>query len=344
MKTRHQYYVTGILFALTTLLLNACGSETYTVGGKVTGLSSIGLVLQNNGGDDLEVTGASFQFATVLADSSGYDVTVLTQPTGQNCDVIDGNGTINRANVSDITAVCHDRPPAGLLAWPIDCIPGETCTHLGYPDIDKDGKAFNCAQPGYKGHEGTDISITWDQMDSGASVSATADGQVLWVFDGKYDRCPDDAHPDCQAPPDDWWQPGQSNGYRVCTKLGNYCGTGQDNQGKCFWCFDGGNVVVIRHNTGKLFATRYDHLKKNSIIVAAGQTVSRGEKIAEVGSAGNSTGPHLHFEVWGTKGFMGFVDPWKGECGPNFDDDYWINQPSWMGDPIGFTEISEALL
>ncbi|HVP80488.1 MAG TPA: M23 family metallopeptidase [Thermodesulfobacteriota bacterium] len=57
--------------------------------------------------------------------------------------------------------------------------------------------------------------------------------------------------------------------------------------------FSYGNVVVISHGFG--ITTRHNHLSK--ILVGAGQKVKRGDKIAEVGSTGKSTGPHLHYEV-----------------------------------------------
>lgn len=54
-----------------------------------------------------------------------------------------------------------------------------------------------------------------------------------------------------------------------------------------------GNVIFIAHS--EELVTIYAHNSKNT--VSAGQWVSSGEKIAEVGSTGRSTGPHLHFEV-----------------------------------------------
>lgn len=54
-----------------------------------------------------------------------------------------------------------------------------------------------------------------------------------------------------------------------------------------------GNMVEIDH--GNDIITRYAHASK--LLVKVGQVVRRGEKIAEVGSTGRSTGNHLHFEV-----------------------------------------------
>lgn len=54
-----------------------------------------------------------------------------------------------------------------------------------------------------------------------------------------------------------------------------------------------GNLLVISHGNGLL--TYYMHC--NAIYVSAGQKVSRGQNVAAVGTTGNSTGPHLHFQV-----------------------------------------------
>jgi septal ring factor EnvC (AmiA/AmiB activator) len=54
-----------------------------------------------------------------------------------------------------------------------------------------------------------------------------------------------------------------------------------------------GRILVISHGFGMI--TRYSHL--NKVLVKVGQKVKRGDKIAEVGMSGKSTGPHLHYEV-----------------------------------------------
>src|SRR4051794_38618736 len=89
-------------FAL--LLLPACGGggsgspATYSVGGTVSGLAGSGLVLLDNQGDNLSVSGSgSFTFATQLVSGSSYNVKVSTQPSNptQNCVVNSGTGTVS---------------------------------------------------------------------------------------------------------------------------------------------------------------------------------------------------------------------------------------------------------
>jgi 6-phosphogluconolactonase (cycloisomerase 2 family) len=78
----------------------------YTVGGSVTGLSGTGLVLQDNGGDNLAVSASGpFTFATKLNSGAAYSVTVMTQPTGQTCTVASGTGTVT-ANVTNVAVSC----------------------------------------------------------------------------------------------------------------------------------------------------------------------------------------------------------------------------------------------
>lgn len=69
--------------------------------------------------------------------------------------------------------------------------------------------------------------------------------------------------------------------------------------------------VRIEHSNG--FVTVYGHL--NSSVVEEGQHVEAGEEIAEMGNRGQSTGPHLHFEVWAPDGEK--IDPlsWLHEHG-----------------------------
>jgi murein DD-endopeptidase MepM/ murein hydrolase activator NlpD len=54
-----------------------------------------------------------------------------------------------------------------------------------------------------------------------------------------------------------------------------------------------GKLLVIFHGFG--MTSRYGHLSK--VLVKVGQRVKRGDKVAEVGMTGKTTGPHLHYEV-----------------------------------------------
>ncbi len=290
------------------------GSGGVPTGGAVTGGTFTGGTFTGGAPTGGTVTGGTVTGGAVTGGTSTGGAPTGGAPTG-------GGGA---GGASTGGASTGGAPPTGL-SWPVDCIPGDTCFNLGFPDIDGDGVAHDCGAPGYTGHEGTDIGITWEQMDAGMAVRAAADGEVFFASDGKYDRCPNDLEPDCARPAD--YLPGDDTGTNVCTELGPYCGTGT---GSCYWCFAGGNVIVILHDgVPGVFATRYDHLKNGSVLVSPGERVVRGQVIAAAGSAGNSTGPHLHFEVWGT-GYYELADPWAGTCGPNPGPSLWAFDPPWQ--------------
>ncbi|MEV0609846.1 M23 family metallopeptidase, partial [Polymorphospora rubra] len=60
------------------------------------------------------------------------------------------------------------------------------------------------------------------------------------------------------------------------------------------WTSGGGNMVTISHVSG--YVTRYLHMVRQAS-VTVGQQVGQGQLLGYVGSTGNSTGPHLHFEI-----------------------------------------------
>lgn len=62
---------------------------------------------------------------------------------------------------------------------------------------------------------------------------------------------------------------------------------------KASWYGGYGNAVIVDHGNG--VQTLYGHNSK--LTVKPGDTIKAGQKIAEIGSTGDSTGPHLHFEV-----------------------------------------------
>ncbi|MEV6757456.1 M23 family metallopeptidase [Streptomyces sp. NPDC051214] len=66
-----------------------------------------------------------------------------------------------------------------------------------------------------------------------------------------------------------------------------------------------GNAIVIKHDNGTF--SQYAHLSK--IDVRVGQSVGTGQHIAASGNTGNSSGPHLHFEIRTTPNYGSAVDP-----------------------------------
>ncbi len=97
----------GTISGSTTLTVT--GGVTYTIGGTISGLTGSGLVLQDNGGNNLPLAAGatSFTFTTPVPSGGSYSVTVLTQPSTptQMCTVTNGSGTAN-ANVTNVQIAC----------------------------------------------------------------------------------------------------------------------------------------------------------------------------------------------------------------------------------------------
>jgi hypothetical protein len=94
-----------------TVTVNVSCALSYTIGGTINGLVGAGLVLQDNGGNNLPITTSgstsNFTFTTQLITGSTYAVSILTEPSGpaQNCVVTNGSGTAT-ANVTTVTINC----------------------------------------------------------------------------------------------------------------------------------------------------------------------------------------------------------------------------------------------
>ncbi len=147
---------------------------------------------------------------------------------------------------------------------------------------------WNCGGNTYSGHKGTDFAIL-------GSWSAMAEGRpVLAAAAGTVEVTHDGESDMCMS--------------------GN-CGGGGG------W----GNHIKIAHPDGT--RTLYAHLKTWSVMVGEGDEVACGQPIGLVGSSGNSTGPHLHFEMRGNADYGSIRDPFDGPCSPGPGD--WIDQGAY---------------
>jgi hypothetical protein len=123
MSGQHVHQIrANIVLAFILLLTYACGSNgpagmgnnqdnspTYSVGGTIKGLIGTGLVLQNNGTDNLVIEeNGMFNFSTQIADGNQCNVMILSQPTNplQLCQVINGNQMVNGGHISNVEVEC----------------------------------------------------------------------------------------------------------------------------------------------------------------------------------------------------------------------------------------------
>lgn len=161
------------------------------------------------------------------------------------------------------------------LGLPIDCVIGKSCFVQNYMDMDP-GPAYQdpgCGIATYDGHKGTDIRLrSLKEMVAGVDVLAMADGKIIRLRDGQPDRL--------VLKPQD----------RQKIK-GRECGNG----------------LTIDHGDG--WTSQYCHMMRQSLVVRIGDTVSKGEKLAQIGISGLTQFPHVHVTV---RWFGKLVDPMTG--------------------------------
>lgn len=85
------------------------------------------------------------------------------------------------------------------------------------------------------------------------------------------------------------------------------------------------NAVYVQHADGSI--AWYGHMKNGSVTSKnVGDMVAAGEYLGVIGSSGNSTGPHLHFEIYEDSSFNNLIDPYEGPCNTMNSTSRWISQ------------------
>lgn len=172
--------------------------------------------------------------------------------------------------------------PSDLLL-PLDCEPGQSCWVVRYVDHGPGAATedYACGPMTGDGHKGTDFAVRdLAAITAGVKVFAAAAGRVAAVRDGMEDRLID-ASDAAQV------------GGREC-----------------------GNGVRIDHGDG--WTSLYCHLRRGSTMVLEGDQVAAGQPLGLVGLSGQTSFPHLHFDI---RHHDRPVDPFVGvareaACGP----------------------------
>ena len=148
------------------------------------------------------------------------------------------------------------------LLLPIDCEPGRDCWVVRYVDHGPgaDAQDYSCGPITGDGHKGTDFAVRdLAAVNAGVKVLAAAGGRVEAVRDGMEDRL--------------------INASSVAQVGGRECGNG----------------VRIDHGGG--WMSLYCHLRRGSTMVIEGDEVVAGQPLGLVGLSGQTSFPHLHFDI-----------------------------------------------
>jgi murein DD-endopeptidase MepM/ murein hydrolase activator NlpD len=199
-------------------------------------------------------------------------------------------------------AAVQAEAPVDLLL-PIGCEPGVDCWIVRYVDHDPGPgvRDHACGKLAGDGHKGTDFAIPdLAAMVAGVEVRAAAAGIVDGLRDGMPDQSLDEGSR-------------EALGGRSC-----------------------GNGIRLDHGDG--WSTWYCHLRRGSLMVQQGDRVAAGQALALVGLSGETTFPHLHFDLrQGERPVDPFVGGGAEGCGLG-------GQPLWQADVAAALAYRPVLL
>ncbi len=189
------------------------------------------------------------------------------------------------------------------LLLPIDCEPGIDCWIPRYVDHDPGPgvRDYACGKLTGDAHKGTDFAIPdLAAMVAGVEVRAAAAGVVDALRDGMPDQSLDEAGREAMS--------------------GRSCGNG------------------IRLDHGDGWTTWYCHLRRGSLMVQEGDVVAAGQALALVGLSGETTFPHLHFDLrQGERAVDPFVGAGAQGCGQG-------ERPLWRKDVMAALDYQPVVL
>lgn len=100
------------------------------------------------------------------------------------------------------------------------------------------------------------------------------------------------------------------------------------------------NAVYVEHADGSV--SWYGHMKEGSLTPKkVGDQVATGEFLGVIGSSGNSTGPHLHFETYDADDNL--IEPYAGPCNMMNDDSWWLDQRPYYDSTINALKTHDAI-
>lgn len=151
-----------------------CATNSYTVGGTVSGLAGgQSTVLQNNGADNKTISASgAFTFTTSVAQGATYSITVLTQPSTQTCTITNGSGTMGGSNVANVSVTCVTNSTTLATSVSNLALSKTGYTEYGLSGTPSSGLARTITVTNTGSYATSNLSISYPAWPSGTTASS----------------------------------------------------------------------------------------------------------------------------------------------------------------------------